>query len=236
MSNTTLNLVAIAIFGTVMSSLLGPLVNLSPAIPAIAVALLLGIATADTFAWRGQVGNLVVDWFAQFSPEHRDRVLHHEAGHFLVAYLLGVPITGYTLNAWQAFRQGQLGRGGVSFDDQALQQELQMGQLSGRSLDCYCTIWMAGTAAEKLIYGTVQGGDDDRQKLQLLWNQLRRPRQEGEVKLRLSLLRARTLLEANRDAYGALVELMRQNAPVEDCCALLCQQLDASTLEGAIAA
>ena len=221
MSQTTLNLVAIGIFATVMSSLLGPLFGISPAIPAVTIFGVLSLATADIFAWRGQLGNLIVDWFEQFSEDYRDRILHHEAGHFLVAYVLEIPITGYTLNAWQAFRTGQPGRGGVSFDDQALNQELRTGELSGRSLDRYCTVWMAGAAAEKLVYGDVKGGDDDRDKLRLLWTQLRRPSDEGSLKLRWSTLRARTLLETHRAAYDALVNAMRENAPVDECCRLL---------------
>jgi hypothetical protein len=230
MSNTTLNLVAIAIFSVVMASLLGPLIQLSPAVPAIATFAVLSLFTADIFAWRGQMGNLLVDSVAQFSPEHRDRILHHEAGHFLVAHLLGITVTGYSLNAWEAVRQGQPGRGGVQFTDDALTQELESGQISVSTLDRYCTVWMAGSAAERLIYGDVQGGADDREKFQLLWGQLRRPAQDCDMKQRWSALRARTMLETHRGAYEALVEAMRRREPVEACCRQITAAMDSEAI------
>lgn len=217
MSQITLNLIAITIFTLVMSSLLGPLVNLSPVVPAIAVFGLLGAATLDTLSWQGRGGTLLLDWLARFSPQHRERVICHEAGHFLVAYLLGIPITGYTLSAWEAFRQGQPGLGGVSFGSQELDAELERGVLSVQLVDRYCTVWMAGMAAEKLIYGNAEGGGDDRQKLRVLWTQLKRPLSECETKERWAALQARSLLEVNQLAYEKLVTAMTQSEPVSKC-------------------
>ncbi|MBD1870734.1 ATP-dependent Zn protease [Leptolyngbya sp. FACHB-671] len=217
MSQTALNLIAITIFTLVMSSLLGPLVNLSPVVPAIAVFGLLGAATLDTLSWQGRGGTLLLDWLARFSPQHRERVIHHEAGHFLVAHLLGIPITGYTLSAWEAFRQGQPGLGGVSFDSQELNAELEKGILSAQLVDRYCTVWMAGAAAEKLVYGNAEGGADDRQKLRILWTQLKRPLSECETKERWASLQARSLLEVHRSAYEELVIAMTQAEPVSKC-------------------
>lgn len=217
MSQTSLNLVAITIFTLVMSALLGPWLHLSPFVPAIAVFGLLGLATVDTLGWQGQGATLLVDWAAGFSSDHRDRVLHHEAGHFLVAHLLNIPITGYTLSAWEAFRQGQPGQGGVSFGSEELDGELEQGILSDQLLDRYCTVWMAGIAAETLLYGNVEGGTDDRQKLRILWTQLRRSPEQGLLKERWVLLQAKTLIETHRLAYDALVEAMSTRSSPEDC-------------------
>jgi hypothetical protein len=220
MSQTTLNLVAITIFGLVMSSLLGPLLHLSPFVPATIAFAVLGIGTLDTFSWRGQVGTLLVDWVASFSPEHRARVLHHEAGHFLVAHLLEIPVTGYSLNAWQALRQGQSGRGGVSFTTEPVEAELEQGQLSAQLVERFCTVWMAGIAAEQITYGNAEGGGDDRLKLNLLWSKLRSPTQ-ATLKQRWATLQAKTLLQENWSAYEALVAAMADQASVEDCCQLI---------------
>ncbi|NJL36679.1 MAG: ATP-dependent Zn protease [Leptolyngbyaceae cyanobacterium SM1_4_3] len=226
MSQTTLNLVAITIFTLVMSSLLGPLVNLSPVVPAIAVFGLLGVATLDTISWQGRGGTLLIDWLARFSPQHRERVIRHEAGHFLVAHLLEISITGYTLSAWEAFRQGQPGLGGVSFDSQELNTELEKGILSAQLVERYCTVWMAGTAAEKLVYGNAEGGADDRQKLRILWTQLKRPLSECETKERWASLQARSLLEAHQPAYEKLVTAMTQAEPVSKCRELIEQAIN----------
>ena len=218
MSQTTLNLVAITLFGLVMSSLLGPLIHLSPFVPAAATIGILGIATLDTFNWQGRAGTLLVGWVDSFSAEHQARVLQHEAGHFLVAHLLDIPVTGYSLSAWEAFRQGQLGRGGVSFASEDLATELEQGKLSSQLVDRLCMVWMAGVAAETLVYGKAEGGGDDRQQLRLFWLQLQRPDSEGAIKERWAALQAKTLLETHRPAYDALVDAMAQRQPVENCC------------------
>lgn len=105
MSKTALNLVAIFVFLMTLSTLLGSMFNLSPTVPALATFTILGIATFDSFGLQGKGGTIFLDWVAGFSPKHRERIIHHEAGHFLVAYLLGIPVIGYTLSAWEAWKQ-----------------------------------------------------------------------------------------------------------------------------------
>lgn len=114
---------------------LGPLFNIPKAIPAIATFCLLGLATLDTFQWQGQGGTILLDLLAGSSRQKRDRILHHEAGHFLVAHLLGIPVTGYALKAWEAFKQGQSAQGGVRFEDEQLAYQLQNSILSAQLLD-----------------------------------------------------------------------------------------------------
>ncbi|MBD2460436.1 ATP-dependent Zn protease [Oscillatoria sp. FACHB-1407] len=226
MSQTSLNLTAITIFSFVLLSLVGPLVHLSPTVPAIAAFGLLGLATVDTLGWQGKGATLLLDWLANFSPEHRDRVLHHEAGHFLTAHLLNLPITGYTLSAWDAFRQGQPGQGGVVVDSQELDAELEQGRLSDQLIDRYCTVWMAGIAAEQLTYGNVEGGNGDRQTLRILWSQLRRSPTEAELKERWGILQAKTLIQSHQPTYEKLVQAMRENTPVEECRQLIEHSLE----------
>lgn len=225
MSDTSLNAVAIAIFTVVMLSLLGPLVQLSPFVPAVLTFAVLGLATVDNLSWQGRGGSLLTDWFANFSAEHRQRVVRHEAGHFLAAHLLNIPVTDYTLSAWEAFRQGQPGLGGVCFDCQELDAELAQGTLSAQLLDRYCTVWMAGATAEKLVYGDSQGGADDRQKFRTIWSGLRRPPAEGEQKERWAVLRSRTLLQDHWAAYEALVNAMEQRSSVDECRQAIVQHL-----------
>ncbi|NJP08436.1 MAG: ATP-dependent Zn protease [Leptolyngbyaceae cyanobacterium RU_5_1] len=224
MSQLSLNLIAISVFVITMMSLLGPLIDLSPFVPAIAVASLLGLATLDTFSWQGKGSTLLLDWLARFSADHRARVVRHEAGHFLVAQRLGIPVTGYTLSAWEAFKQGQSGLGGIQFDTQELDAELQQGKLPAQLLDRYCTIWMAGAAAENLVYGDVQGGADDRQTLNAVLTQLPLSLTEREQKERWSALRAKNLLQENWSTYEALVTALEQRASVETCNQILEQQ------------
>lgn len=223
MSKTALNLIAILVFGMTLSVLLGPLFNLSSAIPAIATASILGLATLDTFTWQGQGSNLLLDWLASFSSDHRSRIVRHEAGHFLVARLLGIPVTNYTLSAWEAYRQGQTGQGGVTFDDRELASQLEQGTLSAHLLNRYGTVWMAGIAAETLIYGNAEGGAEDREKLGTVLIKLKGSSISFQQQERSFTLQARNLLQANWKCYEALVVAMEQRAPVTECDRIIAQ-------------
>lgn len=217
MNQTALNLVAIGIFTMTMSTLLSPLLNIPPAIPAIATFSILGLATLDAAQWQGKFGSIVLDWFARFSPTHRDRVLRHEAGHFLTAQQLEIPVVGYTLTAWEAFRSGQAGLGGVQFDTQELEAELKQGKLSAQLVERYCTVWMSGIAAEQITFGNSEGGNDDRQKFRESLIKLGIPASELPQRERLSILRAKELLQNHQSAYEALVEALRERQSIEQC-------------------
>jgi hypothetical protein len=217
MSRTALNLTAISIFFITLSTLLGPLVHLSPAIPALATFTVLAIVTLDSFSWQGKGGTIFLDWIAGFSPEHRDRIIHHEAGHFLAAYLLEIPVTGYTLTAWEAWRQGQPGQGGVTFEDVELAEQLAMGKIGTQKLDRYCTIWMAGMAAEALVFNNAEGGVDDRSKLKQVLANLGFSESVSQQKQRFYLLQAKNLLQENWSLYQVLVKAMEKRASVGDC-------------------
>jgi hypothetical protein len=217
MSQTTLNLVAISIFLVTFSTLVGPLFNLSPTIPAFATFTLLGLATLDSFGLQGKGGAVVSDLFALTSPQNRDRILHHEAGHFLVAHFLDIPVTGYTLSAWEALKQKQPGLGGVTFADDELASGLQKGVLKAQLLDRYCTIWMAGIAAENIVYNNALGGADDINKLRKVLAPIGFSVAAQEQKQRSSALQAKTIIAEHWTAYEALVKAMQQRVSVDDC-------------------
>lgn len=217
MSQTALNLVAISVFLMTFSALLGPFINLSPTVPALATFAILGIATLDSFSLQGKGGTILLDWIAGFSSEHRDRIIHHEAGHFLVAQLLGIPVTGYTLSAWEAWRQGQPGQGGVAFNDAELAAQLEKGSISAQMLDRYCTIWMAGIAAEALVYERAEGGGDDKTKLAQVLKSVGFSESAFQQKQRFHILQAKNHLQENWDSYQALVQAMQQRASVAEC-------------------
>jgi len=225
MKDTSLNIIAISIFAITVSILLGPLFNLPEAVPAIATFCLLGLATLDTFQWQGQGGTILVDLLGGSSKQKRDRILHHEAGHFLVAHLLGIPVTSYALNAWEAFKQGQTAQGGVRFEDKELASQLQSGNLSSQLLDQYCTVWMAGIVAENFVYGSALGGAEDRTKIRAILTQLRRPNSEIQLKQNWGSLRAKNLIETHKPAYEALVTAMEERATVTECCDIIQQNL-----------
>lgn len=72
-----------------------------------AVLVLVGasLAVADQVGTGGGVEALLLDSAARrLSSSYAARVATHEAGHFLVAYLLGLLPRSYTLSSWDAFQ------------------------------------------------------------------------------------------------------------------------------------
>jgi ATP-dependent Zn protease len=199
------------------SSLLGPLIHLSPTIPALATVTFLGLATLDNFSFQGKGGTIVLDFVARFSPEYKERILHHEAGHFLVAHLLEIPVTGYTLSAWEAWKKGQPGQGGITLEDSELTAQIENGKISAQMLDRYCTIWMAGIAAETLFFNSSEGGNDDKSKLIEVLRVIGFSEAGYQQKQRFHLLQSKTLIQENWESYQALVAAMRERVSVEEC-------------------
>lgn len=224
MRETSLNIIAISIFILTMSALLGPIFNISPVIPAIVTFFVMVVATIDTLGWQGQGSMIIVDLVESTSSERRDRIIRHEAGHFLVAYLLDIPVSGYALTAWEAFRQGQSAQGGVRFNDEKLAAQLQKGIVSEQMIDQYFTVWMAGIAAEDLAYGNAEGGAEDRAKITVILTQLKRST-ESKLKQSRASLQARSLIENHQSAYQALVTAMTQRASISECYQAIDQQI-----------
>ncbi|NEQ34187.1 MAG: ATP-dependent Zn protease [Leptolyngbya sp. SIO4C5] len=229
MRQTTLNLVAISIFALTMASLLGPLLQVSPVIPAAATVGLLGIVTLDQLSLGGRLGAIVIDGLDRTSSTYRERILHHEAGHFLIAHLLEIPVVDYTLSPWETWRKGLPGLGGVVFDTSALEEAFAQGQISAQSLNHFCMVWMAGIAAEQIVYGAAAGGDDDRQKLRLVCVNLQIAVSQAAMRERWSLLQAKTLIQQHQAAYSALVQAMAEREPIAVCRQLLREQCQPET-------
>jgi hypothetical protein len=207
----SLNLVAICIFGMTLSSLVAPLVKVSSTIPILIIFAIVVITTVDGLVLKSIFATLVLDAIAGTSPAYRQRIVQHEAGHFLVAYLLGIPITGYTLSAWESFRQGRSAQGGVMFAP-------PQTDISSQLLQQYCTVWMAGIAAEKLIYDRAEGGSEDRQKLRGILFISGNQQQEIVRQENSAALQAKTLIQTHWEAYQAVAIKMGERATVDDCC------------------
>ena len=90
-----------------------------------------------------QVG---IDFFSKVFPDYRERVLRHEAAHFLLAHLLGVPVAGYSL---------MLGTQHTDLAEAALQKRLIEQSLEDSQVDRLSIIAMAGATAEAMQFEEV---------------------------------------------------------------------------------
>lgn len=73
-------------------------------------------------------------------PQYREKVIRHEAGHFLLAYLLGCPIQGFFLSAWDANRVGIRGQAGTVFFDNDLSTQLTANKVRSPCVSSRCLV------------------------------------------------------------------------------------------------
>lgn len=219
MQQTGFNIIAIGIFTITLSVLLGPIFNISPLIPTLSTVIIMGFITIDTLAYENQGINLFLGLFA--SEEERQRIIYHEAGHFLTAYLLEIPIIGYTLTPWETFKQKQLGNGGVILQPDYLQEKSKDLKEFNLILDRFCIVLMAGIAAENLIYNNHQGGEEDLQTLSKALYSLGLNSTFSQQKQRWAILQATNLIKENQSSYEALMEVMKSRKSVSECYQIL---------------
>ncbi|XP_058179485.1 uncharacterized protein LOC131298171 isoform X1 [Rhododendron vialii] len=148
--------------------------------------------------------------FASFFPDYQERISRHEAAHFLVAYLLGLPILGYSLD---------IGKEHVNLIDEKLEKLIYSGQLDAKELDRLAVVAMAGLAAEGLQYDKVVGQSADLFTLQRLINrskpQISKEQQQNLT--RWAVLFAASLLKNNKVIHETLMSAMARKATVLEC-------------------
>ncbi|CEM11091.1 unnamed protein product [Vitrella brassicaformis CCMP3155] len=155
-------------------------------------------------------------------PPYQERIVKHEAGHFLIGYLLGAPIQRCIVTVPQLFKEKALvaGQGGTIFFVPEIKEKVMRGQLRRETIDRLSIITMAGIAAEALQFGNAEGGRSDEAALRLfLGRDIFPPWSLPRVTLqaRWAVTQAVLLLKEYSQAYDNLVEALRQGKPVGDC-------------------
>mmetsp|Transcript_13480 Transcript_13480/g.25925 ORF Transcript_13480/g.25925 Transcript_13480/m.25925 type:complete len:390 (+) Transcript_13480:69-1238(+) len=166
------------------------------------------------------------------SPDYAQRVAKHEAGHFLVAYLLGVLPKGYTLSSLDALRKyGALNvQAGTVFCDARFQQEVATGKITSSYVDCFSCIALAGVAEEYLLYGQAEGGVSDVAQLDKLMRALNFSQKKADSQVRWAVLNTVAMLRQHTAAHDALVNVMLRGGTVAECLQVIESHLDASFL------
>ncbi|KAK6123880.1 hypothetical protein DH2020_042371 [Rehmannia glutinosa] len=95
------------------------------------LAAILGLSMLDAIF----LGGSCLAQISSYWPPYKRRILVHEAGHLLVAYLMGCPIRGVILDPIIAMQMGIQGQAGTQFWDEKLQNELAEGRVSGTAFD-----------------------------------------------------------------------------------------------------
>lgn len=185
-----------------------PLLTLIPAT--------LAIFSIDQLFYRGSGFETV---YQKIFPEYKKKIIYHEAGHFLLAYLLGIPVRGCVTNAWEARKYPDIkGQAGTIFYDPKLADELLNQKITRSSLDRMSVVIMAGIAAEAIRFGKAEGGAADEQSLvgfltsiQPPWNILRI---QGQA--RWAAMQAILLIREHEKAYDALCIALEEGKSVGD--------------------
>ena len=180
---------------------------------------------ADRFFVNGAVSESLL---GMFQPGMKEKVLKHEAGHFLAAYLLGCPVEGIVLSAWaalqdQRFASRQVSAGLSFFDPELSKQINSNGKLTQSALDRYSIIVMAGIAAEAEQYGQADGGAGDEMALVAFLSRLN----GGKVgtwtldtirnQARWGALQAVLMMREYKPAYDALVDALERGGTLGEC-------------------
>eukprot|EP00271_Cylindrocystis_brebissonii_P005113 TRINITY_DN17058_c0_g1_i1.p1 TRINITY_DN17058_c0_g1~~TRINITY_DN17058_c0_g1_i1.p1 ORF type:complete len:360 (-),score=57.72 TRINITY_DN17058_c0_g1_i1:555-1634(-) len=143
-------------------------------------------------------------------PDAQERVLRHEAAHFLIAYLVGLPCVGYSLD---------LGKEHTNLMDEKLVKRIYTSSLEGSELDRLAVVSMAGLAAEGLTYDKVMGQSADLFSLQRLMNRSKTKlsNEQQQNLTRWAVFFAATLLKTQQAAFEALMKAMEKKASVAEC-------------------
>ncbi|CAH9073561.1 unnamed protein product [Cuscuta epithymum] len=191
--------------------------------------------TFDSVSFNGGLSALVLDTIGHtLSQKYHNRVTKHEAGHFLIAYLLGVLPKGYTLTSLEAFKkEGSLNvQAGTAFVDFEFIEEVNKGQVSATMLNRFSCIALAGVATEYLLFGCAEGGLADINQgcewlikknppvtlqLDMLLRSLGFTQKKTDSQVRWAVLNTIIILRRHDNALAKLAEVMSEGRSVGSC-------------------
>jgi hypothetical protein len=134
----------------------------------------------------------------------------HEAAHFLIGYLLGVPVAGYSL---------LIGSEHTEFAEAKLQKRIIEKMLDDTEIDQLAVMAVAGMAAEGQMFEEVLGQTADLQDLQriLLRSQNRLSPSQQQNITRWAVYSAGQLLRKYKAEHVALQAALDRGASVAEC-------------------
>ncbi|XP_021742414.1 uncharacterized protein LOC110708557 [Chenopodium quinoa] len=185
--------------------------------------------TLDLISFGGGIAGLALDTIGHtISQKYHNRVIQHEAGHFLIAYLLGILPKSYTLSSLEALsKEGSLNvQAGTNFVDFEFVEETNAGKMSSTMLNRFSCIALAGVATEYLLYGYAEGGLADINKLDGLLKSLGFTQKKADSQLRWAVLNTILLLRRHEEARAKLADAMSKGMSVGSCINVIEEAVD----------
>ena len=151
-----------------------------------------------------------IDFFSQVFPDYRERVLRHEAGHFLLGHLMGVPVANYSLI---------IGKEHTDLAEAALQKRLITQTLGDTEVNRLSIIALGGATAEAMHFEDVMGQTQDLFDLQRIMNRSasKLGAQQQQNQTRWAAYQAAALLQKYNKEYTSLMEVMQRGGTVDEC-------------------
>jgi hypothetical protein len=187
----------------------------------------LALALLDRVTTNGAVFETFVKLF---NPGVQKKIVRHEAGHFLAAYLLGLPVEGCVLSSWAALQDARFDKrqvsAGTSFFDPDLSDQINRSVVTRSSIDRYSIVVMAGIAAEAINFGAADGGAGDEMALVSFLSQFNgsspksNPPWNNESirnQARWGALQSVLLIREYKASYDALVDALERGGSLGEC-------------------
>lgn len=168
-------------------------------------------------------------------PGYREKIVRHEAGHFLLAYLLGCPVQGCLLDPFEIGKYATSGaQGGTVFADPSFARGMDTGKLTRSAIDRFSIVLMGGIAAEAIEYGTSEGGSSDERVLIEILSTIAPPFNMDQIKSQAlwAAAQAVLLIKEHREAYEVLVSALDKGADLGECVTVLEEELARKPLPG----
>lgn len=172
---------------------------------------------------RSEVTRSLLSVRSALVPSQRERIVRHEAGHFLTCVLLGMPVAAVDIDGWAFELRGEQAPG-VSFHSPALVDAPSRAEFpcNPPDVDKCSVVLMAGIAAEALYCGAAEGGAADQSALaELLAEHPSHAHTSAKQQARWAAANAVLLLQAHPEPFEAVCGALRERASIGECCSAL---------------
>ncbi len=141
-----------------------------------------------------------------------ERIVKHEAAHFLIAYLSGIPVSSYSLGLMEMH---------VELLEAKIEKKLvgKAGVITQEEMEALAVVAMSGVAAEAKYFEKVAGQEADLFSLQKAMNKTE-PKlgaQKEKSITRWAVYKAAKIITDNEKSYVRLCRAMKEDNSVAEC-------------------